>query len=235
MENEVNTQVQEAVAPPAAEQPAAEPVAGYCRTCGKALTESTKRAALGTLFCTEHAPHVIGAAGDPGSPYTAPVGSATPISASPALAFFLGFIPGVGAIYNGQYGKGFIHVVVFGLLISIASSDNLAPGIEPLFGMLAGAFVFYQCFEAYHTARNRAEGKSVDEFSSIVPLKGAGAPVGPVVLIGLGVIFLLNNLGLLRFSQILRFWPVLLIVIGAGMLMNRLRGGQGPVEGGEQQ
>ena len=28
--------------------------------------------------------------------------------ASPGLAFLLGFIPGVGAIYNGQYVKG-IH------------------------------------------------------------------------------------------------------------------------------
>ena len=40
--------------------------------------------------------------------------------AHPILALILGFIPGVGAIYNGQYAKGLIHAVVFGLLVSIA-------------------------------------------------------------------------------------------------------------------
>ena len=33
-----------------------------------------------------------------------------------AIALFLGFIPGVGAIYNGQYAKGLVHAVVFGLI-----------------------------------------------------------------------------------------------------------------------
>ena len=54
------------------------------------------------------------------SPYTAP----TPPPVNPAqththpgLALFLGFIPGVGAIYNGQYAKGLVHAVVFGLLV----------------------------------------------------------------------------------------------------------------------
>jgi len=27
-------------------------------------------------------------------------------------------IPGVGAVYNGQYAKGLVHVVIVGLLIS---------------------------------------------------------------------------------------------------------------------
>ena len=51
------------------------------------------------------------------SPYTTPQPSPHPMSdpgASPGLAFLLGFIPGVGAIYNGQYVKGLIHVVVLG-------------------------------------------------------------------------------------------------------------------------
>ena len=54
--------------------------------------------------------------------------------ASPGLAFLLGLIPGVGAIYNGQYVKGLMHVVILGILISIVSSGS-AGGMEPLFGM----------------------------------------------------------------------------------------------------
>ena len=65
-----------------------------------------------------------------------------------------GVIPGVGAIYNGQYAKGLIHAVVFGLLISIVNGLHHGP-LEPLFALLIGAWVFYMAFEAYHTARKR--------------------------------------------------------------------------------
>ena len=58
---------------------------------------------------------------------------------SPALAFFLGLIPGVGAIYNGQYAKGLVHAVVWGVLMSIADS-NAAQGLEPVFVMLVIAW-----------------------------------------------------------------------------------------------
>jgi hypothetical protein len=49
--------------------------------------------------------------------------------------------------------------------------------------------------------------------------------VGPVILIGLGVIFLLNSLGLLAWSVwevIFRLWPVLLIAVGLEIILNRL-------------
>ena len=61
---------------------------------------------------------------------------------SPPLAFVLGFIPGVGAVYNGQYAKGLVHVVIFGSIISILSS-GAAQGFEPLFGLMIPTFVFY--------------------------------------------------------------------------------------------
>jgi hypothetical protein len=144
---------------------------------------------------------------------------------SPGLAFVLGLIPGVGAIYNGQYAKGIVHVVVFGLLISITSSGSIS-GYEPLFGLLIAIWYFYMPFEAYHTARKRQLGEPVDEFSSVLPLRaqGVGFPIGPVVLIVLGGIFLLNTMGFWRFDQIVRWWPVGLIVLGAYMLYCRIAG-----------
>jgi len=48
--------------------------------------------------------------------------------------------------------------------------------------------------------------------------------VGPTILIGLGILFLLNNLGLLSWAiwpAILRLWPVLLIAIGLDLLIGR--------------
>ncbi len=204
-------------------------ITGYCRTCGKALTEESRHVALGTVFCSEHMPHIQAPAStEPPSPYAIPSDQvALPQDAgSPALAFILGFIPGVGAIYNGQYAKGLVHVLVFGMLVSILSS-GMSQGFEPLFALLLGSFVFYQCFEAYHTAKLRAAGQKVDELSGLVPNSTATLPIGPVILIGLGALFLLGNLGLLNFRQIVRYWPIILILIGISMLLNRSRtGGQ---------
>jgi hypothetical protein len=51
-----------------------------------------------------------------------------------------------------------------------------------------------------------------------------GGLVGPMILIGLGVVFLLNNLGLLAWSVwdvIFRLWPILLIAVGLDVLIGR--------------
>ena len=211
----------------------------YCRICGKGLTAEEQHPALGTVYCAEHVP-APPPPNAPPSPWTAPPSAPPPVNnpnapgaPSPGLAFILGLIPGVGAIYNAQYAKGLIHVVIFGLLISMANADSVGD-MQPLFGMLAPAWVFYMAFEAYHTAKNRAEGRAVEEFSSVLPVRSDGPPVGPAVMIGLGVIFLLNNLGVLRFSQIFKFWPIALIGMGIYMLLERTRGGSTPEVGREQ-
>lgn len=222
------------------------PAVGYCRECGKALCETCRRQADGTVYCEEHVPASAWSAPPPPpapppmpSPYTAPEPSpyttpetvrprpsATDAGASPGLAFLLGFIPGVGAIYNGQYVKGLIHVVVLGVLISIVSNDEMSGNLAPLFGMLIALWVFYMAFEAYHTAKRRQLGQPVDEFSSIVPRAGHPSrfPLAPTVLIAVGVLFLLHNLNILRIGELIRYWPVAVICLGVYMLYERLSG-----------
>ena len=75
---------------------------------------------MGTVYCEEHVPAGDGAAAA-GRARAAPAAIANP-GVSPGLAFLLGLIPGVGAIYNGQYAKGLVHVLILGMLISIMSS-----------------------------------------------------------------------------------------------------------------
>ncbi len=195
------------------------PAVAYCRTCGQPLCAECQRVAGGIVYCEQHVP------ASPPSPASSTAARPLPAGSSPGLAFLLGLIPGVGAIYNGQYAKGLIHVVIFGLLISLASSDA-ADALEPLVGLLIACFYFYMPFEAYHTARRRQLGQEVDEFSSILPLRtqAGGFPAGPVLLIALGVLFLLHNLELLRIERLLRYWPVLLIALGAYMLYCRWSG-----------
>jgi cell wall-active antibiotic response 4TMS protein YvqF/B-box zinc finger protein len=201
----------------------------FCRSCGKPLCDECKHAAQGTIFCAEHAP-APAAAAPPPPPVAAPYrGDAT---ASPGVAAFLGFIPGVGAIYNGQYAKGLVHAVIFGLIISIMSHSG-GDG-EPMLAFLMVAWVFYMVFEAYHTARKRLLGEPVDEFSSLVNMRpgGRGFPTGAVALIVLGIVLLLNTLDILDFRYIARYWPVVLILAGVYMLWARLSA-ENPVQGQE--
>jgi hypothetical protein len=225
-------------------------ILGYCRACGKALDEANLVNAHGTIYCKEHAPAVSESTAAPppfgASPYTAPytasgytqgspystpppmnsglnsgLGAVPHPEVSPGLAFLLGMIPGVGAIYNGQYAKGLIHVVILGLMISIISSGS-SSGLEPLMGMMIAAFWAYMCFEAYHTAKQRRMGLNVDEFSSIFPMKGGKRfPAAPIILIVFGVVFLLNNLEWFELRRALKYWPVFLIGLGVYMLYAR--------------
>jgi hypothetical protein len=215
------------------------PAVAYCRACGKALCNDCKRTAQGTIYCDEHAPaaaiegaikqrivdHMAGEAAGRTAPPPAPVSIANG-DVSPGLACLLGFIPGVGAIYNGQYAKGLVHAIVFGLLVSITSSGT-AGELEPLFGILIGVWVMYMALEAYHTARKRRAGETVDEFSSILDVHGrrTGFPIGAITLIGLGVLLLLNTMEIIQLRYLLRYWPVLLILMGAYMLYERVERG----------
>ena len=54
-------------------------------------------------------------------------------------------------MYNGQFIKALIHVLVFVILIGITDE-------HPLFGIFIAAWVFYQVFDAHQTAKARRDG-----------------------------------------------------------------------------
>ncbi len=211
------------------------PAIAYCRVCGKALCAECKRTAQGTIFCDEHVPATASAAPPPPNAAQGPAASPPPAAStlsdvSPGLACLLGFVPGVGAIYNGQYAKGLVHAIIFGLLVSIQSS-GASGDLAPLFGILIGVWVMYMALEAYHTARKRRAGEPVDEFSSLLNVhgRGGGFPVGAVTLIALGVLLLLSTTDVIQLRYLMRYWPILLIVIGAYMLYARLTSTGDPI------
>jgi len=135
-------------------------------------------------------------------------------SASPGLAFGLGWIPGVGAIYNGEYLKAFIHVVIFGTLISVSNRSHVG-SFESLFGLLTTAFYFYMPLEAFHTAKRKllvASGQAVygQDHGSQEETLWTGS-----LLVLLGCLLFLNEFIDGFIEQVLRFWPVVLIAFGA--------------------
>jgi len=127
-------------APAAGPAAAPTPIAGYCQDCGRPLTAETLRNVGAGIFCD---PCLAARVGTPPPP---------PGDASPVLAAFLGIIPGVGAMYNGQYAKGFVHLAVFAVLASL--KDN----VHGVFGVLEIGWFFYQIFDAYQTAKARRDG-----------------------------------------------------------------------------
>ena len=193
----------------------------FCRNCGKPLCGTCQHLADGSVFCAEHAPAL---APSPAAPQPASRPAMQPGLPSPGLAFVLGLIPGVGAIYNSQYVKGLVHVIVLGTLISLVDS-NIIGNLEPLFGMLIALWFFYMAFEAYHTANRRLHGLPVDEFSSLIPLRSprAGSVAGPIALMLLGGLFLIMTTRPEWLREVFRWWPVALIFGGAYMLVARLR------------
>jgi TM2 domain-containing membrane protein YozV len=126
------------------------PATAYCQSCGKALCANCVRNGPGGQILCEPC---MAAWQAYQQPFVAPV---TPGAPNPAAAAVLGLIPGVGAMYNGQFFKGLIHVVIFAVLISI--TDHY-----PIFGLFIAAWVLYQSFEAYHTARARRDGEPLPD------------------------------------------------------------------------
>jgi hypothetical protein len=181
---------------------------GYCRNCGKPLCPACTRDVRGALYCEGCLAGLV----------AAPPVAAHAADASPGTALALGFMPGLGAVYNGEYIKALIYVVIFAGIIAALSSD-LSPGYDAFLGIALGCFYFYMPIEAYRTAKARRAGQATSE--PLVP--GARKPVGALVLIGLGVLLLLGNFGLLRWDWIARGWPFALIVLGVWILMDRFK------------
>jgi hypothetical protein len=147
---------------------------------------------------------------------------------NPGVALALGFIPGVGAIYNGQVIKAIVQVLIFASLIAMA---DRADNVGPLFGLGAAAFYFYIVIDSYQTAKRKQLGQPSEEWFGLGDLK-MNAPIGAALLIGIGALLLLDNLGIPIFRHLGKFWPALLILIGLVMLQRRIsRGGAAPPSG----
>ncbi|MCJ7502541.1 MAG: DUF5668 domain-containing protein [Acidobacteriia bacterium] len=140
------------------------------------------------------------------------------VGPSPGAALALGFIPGVGAIYNGQVVKAIVQVLIFGSLIAMG---DRAENMGPVFGIGAAAFYFYMVIDSYQTAKRKLLGQPAEEWFGLGDMK-MNAPIGAVLLIGMGALFLLDNLGVPVFRHVGKFWPVLLILIGLALLQRRM-------------
>lgn len=122
-------------------------VTAYCQSCGKPMCAECMRTVGGVVYCEPCLAARVYPAAAAGSPGL----GATGYHAHPLLAGLLGFIPGVGAMYNGQFVKALAHVLIFAVFVSLSDKSFV-------FGLLVAAWVFYQVFDAAQTAKARRDG-----------------------------------------------------------------------------
>jgi hypothetical protein len=141
--------------------------AAYCQNCGKPLCTACIRSVGGVVYCE---PCLAARLSVP--PGTVPP-NVTGLHAHPVLAGLLGFIPGVGAMYNGQFVKALAHVLIFAVFVSLSDKSTV-------FGLLVAAWVFYQVFDAAQTAKARRDGLPLPNPFGLNDLGSRlGIPQGP--------------------------------------------------------
>jgi hypothetical protein len=207
----------------------------FCRTCGKPLCNQCTRDVRGVIYCEAClAARMDGTA--PAASYVPPQppptgyqqfmdqglgvkvqpGPAT--GPNPTVAGILGAIPlGLGAVYCGQYAKGLAHLGIVVLAIVGLSSD-LPWQADMVLGIFLGFFWVYQILDAVRTAKALQAGEPAPDPFGLAQTFGTGekfettkVPAAAAILIGLGVLFLINTV--FDFS-LHRFWPIILIVLG---------------------
>lgn len=206
---------------------------GYCRNCGKAMCSVCVRPVRDVLYCEECLAGIVGIPGSQPPPVPPPpvesqyqmpdsgLPAASPrySRSNPALAFFLGFLPGMGAFYNEQFGKGMIHLAIFLVLFISGVDGNMSGGAQAALWICVAGLWVYMPIDAYRTARARQTGETLSD-----PLDAftKERPIGPILLIGAGILLLLHNFDWFPWYRISEFfWPA--VLIGAGVLMMRKR------------
>ncbi|MGA8012592.1 MAG: DUF5668 domain-containing protein [Candidatus Acidiferrales bacterium] len=115
--------------------------------------------------------------------------------------------------------KALIHVAIFGGIIAVLNTD-LPVGMQAFLGITLGCFYCYMPIEAYRTAKARHSG--LPQAPDLLESEGR-RPIGAMVLIGLGVLFLLANFHVLDRDWFSKAWPAGLILLGVWILIDRMK------------
>ena len=186
----------------------------------------------------------------PVNPATTASGTQVIVTSGPSAGLagvLAGFFPfGVAPVYMGLYSKGLAHMIIFAGLIW--ATTVVHGGLEPLFGISIAFFYVYQIIDAVRSAKAIQMGLPAPDpfglggvFGTSNPVRtvnsqgGGGGnpgattpatlptnvPLGAVILIGLGILFLLHNAGMFHMYWFGHLWPLFLIGLGVWLFMKR--------------
>ncbi|MDI9611985.1 MAG: DUF5668 domain-containing protein [Acidobacteriota bacterium] len=175
----------------------------FCTACGKGLCAECTYTIRLKPYCQD----CLAGAVDWMAARGRPAGDA------PRRAAWLALIPGMGAVYNGEYLKAATHFAVFAALLMLGS------GAHGVFGFGAMVFLVFTMFDSYRSAEERAlrpAGPPEEE-----PGEERAILAWGVVLVLLGALLLLQNL--IPFHFLHRLWPLLFIGLGGYLVYRALR------------
>ncbi|RPJ62252.1 MAG: hypothetical protein EHM23_03975 [Acidobacteria bacterium] len=178
-----------------------------CSTCRKFLCAACAHSIKGKIYCQDCLVAGAELAGLAATPRLA--------TYSPGRAALFAIIPGIGAVYNRQYVKAVLHFAIFAGLSIIA---NNGPGV---FSVAAFAFYIFTIIDAYRSAqailRNVVANPRLLEEES----EDINVPVWGGVLVLLGVLFFLNNMGVFSLAEMTEFlWPLFFVALGVYLVVD---------------
>jgi len=148
---------------------------------------------------------------------------------SPVLAgIFSAIFPGTGAIYNGNYLKGVLYIIIFAGLVSVQSR-----GGQPFVGLMLAGFYFFQLIDAVNEARRICAAAQPESSPGTTGLsietevdisRPSGSISWGIILILLGGIFLLANYDVISYDALIDYWPLALIGLGLKLLADYFYG-----------
>ena len=141
-------------------------------------------------------------------------GSGAPAS-SPRRAALCALIPGMGAVYNGEYSKAVTFFAVFAALMIMGDTAN------GVFGLGAFVFLIYTMFDAYRSAEAGNRAAIVAGPSALPSVKDKTAAGWGILLIVLGIFFLLRNV--IPFYLLSRLWPLVFICLGIWLVYRYIK------------
>jgi len=111
-------------------------------------------------------------------------------------------------------------VLVFGTIISLIDRQ------PAIFVPALVAWIFYMPFDAYQSAKAKAASNAAGASAGVGVREGPRPfarreTIGPILLIAIGTLVLLDQLNLVNLDRVLDFWPLGLIALGVWMLVRR--------------
>jgi hypothetical protein len=178
----------------------------FCSTCSKALCPECSHHIKGKFFCQDCLVR--------GTEWAAAVKDLRIPNDAPKRAALLSLIPGIGAVYNGEYQKALTQFAVF------AALSIMGDNVNGVFGFGAVVFLVFTMFDSYRTAEARLRIR-LEQGMAENPVKDKTVAAWGVLLIGLGFIFLLKNF--IHYDFINRLWPIAFIALGAYLVYRALQ------------
>ena len=178
-----------------------------CAVCARTLCISCSHSVKGRIYCQDclvRGAELAGLARNPGV-----------ANYSPSRAALFGIIPGIGAVYNRQYTKAIAHIGIYAALWMIADA------VDGIFVLATIAFWIFTIIDAYRSAQDILRRQVANpELIAGERDDEVKLPVWGIVLVAMGLIFFMNNLGFLNLRTFLRLaWPLLFIGAGAYLIL----------------